>query len=53
MGTDLILTIDISRNTTRTEYKEIQHWRRDCKRIINERVELAMCEMLIYGTVVI
>jgi hypothetical protein len=41
MGTDLILTIDLNRNTTRQEYEDIQHWRRDCRRIVNRELNRA------------
>jgi hypothetical protein len=53
MGIDLTLTIDLSRNTTKQEYKDIQHWRRDCRRIVNRELDRAYMEMCILGTTTI
>jgi hypothetical protein len=36
---DITLIHELSRNTTKTEYKEVQHWLRDCRRIINKRLD--------------
>jgi len=55
MGTiaELTLNHELNRNTTKTEYKAIQHWLRTCAWVVSERVELARREMMIYGTAVI
>jgi hypothetical protein len=44
---EITLKHELSRNTTRQEYKEINHWLRDCRRIINAEIDRQYYEMFV------